>query len=67
MQADRRRIQTAVLSSADSEEPLMLPMEAIELDVFRHRYEGETYRSEAGSSSRSCATSAGSVLGQFDP
>ncbi|WP_432171190.1 zinc finger domain-containing protein [Streptomyces sp. 1222.5] len=43
MQADRRRIQTAVLSSAESEEPLMLPMEAIELDVFRHRYEGETF------------------------
>lgn len=43
MQADRRRIQTAVLSSAESEEPLMLPIEAIELDVFRHRYEGEAF------------------------
>jgi len=43
VQADRRRIQTAVLSSAESEEPLMLPMEAIELDMFRHRYEGETF------------------------
>jgi hypothetical protein len=32
-----------VLSSAESEEPLMLPMEAIELDVFRHRYRGETF------------------------
>ncbi|MFE5709631.1 hypothetical protein ACFQ7J_02205 [Streptomyces sp. NPDC056501] len=27
----------------DSDEPLMLPMEAIELDAFRHRYEGETF------------------------
>ncbi|WP_326778866.1 hypothetical protein [Streptomyces sp. NBC_01445] len=43
MQADKRRIQTAVLGSADSEEPLLLPMEAIELDVFRHRYENDTF------------------------
>ncbi|MFJ2774358.1 hypothetical protein [Streptomyces sp. NPDC087300] len=43
MQADRRRIQTAVLGSADSDEPLMLPMEAIELDAFRYRCEGATY------------------------
>ncbi|MFD3422603.1 zinc finger domain-containing protein [Streptomyces decoyicus] len=38
MRTDRRQIQTAVLGSADSEEPLMLPMEAIELDAFRHNY-----------------------------
>jgi hypothetical protein len=43
VQADKRRIQTAVLGGADSEEPLMLPMEAIELDVFRHRYESDTF------------------------
>jgi hypothetical protein len=41
--ADRRQIQTAVLGSAGSEEPLMLPMEAIELDAFRHGYESDTF------------------------
>lgn len=43
MRIDRRRIQTAVLSGADSEEPLMLPMEAIELDAFRRCYAGDTF------------------------
>ncbi|MGW5866518.1 zinc finger domain-containing protein [Streptomyces sp. NPDC055239] len=43
MQRDRRQIQTAVLGSADSEEPLMLPLEAIELDAFRHRHEQHTF------------------------
>ncbi|MDQ8707549.1 hypothetical protein RCO28_34525 [Streptomyces sp. LHD-70] len=40
---DRRRIQTAVLGSADSDEPLMLPMEAIALDAFRHAHESNTF------------------------
>lgn len=43
MLADKRRIQTAVLGSADSDEPLMLPMEAIELDAFRHHHDGDTF------------------------
>lgn len=43
MQADRRRIQTAVLGGAGSEEPLTLPLEAIELDAFRRRYEEDTF------------------------
>ncbi|MFD9240663.1 hypothetical protein ACFV0D_01745 [Streptomyces sp. NPDC059556] len=43
MSGDRRQIQTAVLGSADSEEPLMLPLEAIELDAFRRRHEHDTY------------------------
>ncbi|MFE4256278.1 hypothetical protein ACFRU3_44035 [Streptomyces sp. NPDC056910] len=43
MRADKRRIQTAVLGSADSDEPLMLPMEAIELDAFRHAHEHDTF------------------------
>ncbi|WP_255345669.1 zinc finger domain-containing protein [Streptomyces chartreusis] len=43
VRADKRRIQTAVLGSAGSEEPLMLPMEAIELDAFRHHYESNTF------------------------
>ncbi|MGD3112475.1 hypothetical protein [Streptomyces sp. YGL11-2] len=43
VRADKRRIQTAVWGSADSEEPLMLPMEAIELDAFRHRYGSDTF------------------------
>jgi len=40
---DRRQIQTAVLGGADSEEPLMLPLEAIELDAFRRRREHDTF------------------------
>ncbi len=40
---DRRRIQTAVLGSADSQQPLVLPAEAIELQAFRHRYEHQTF------------------------
>ncbi|MGX1913573.1 zinc finger domain-containing protein [Streptomyces phaeochromogenes] len=43
MRGDRRQIQTAVLGGADSEEPLMLPLEAIELDAFRHRHEHDTF------------------------
>ncbi|MGW1189288.1 zinc finger domain-containing protein [Streptomyces sp. NPDC002559] len=43
MRTDKRRIQTAVLGGADSDEPLMLPMEAIELDAFRRRHEGDTF------------------------
>ncbi|MFD9601755.1 hypothetical protein [Streptomyces sp. NPDC059970] len=43
MRTDKRRIQTAVLGGADSDEPLMLPMEAIELDAFRRHYEGDTF------------------------
>lgn len=43
VQEDRRRIQTAVLGSADSDEPLMLPLEAIELDVFRQIHEHDTF------------------------
>ncbi|NUK11164.1 hypothetical protein HRW18_24935 [Streptomyces lunaelactis] len=43
MQGDRRQIQTAVLGSADSEEPLILPLEAIELDAFRRQYAGRTF------------------------
>ncbi|MFB7293643.1 hypothetical protein [Actinacidiphila glaucinigra] len=40
---DTRRIQTAVLGHKDSDEPLALPQDAFELDVFRHLYEGATY------------------------
>lgn len=40
---DRRHIQTAVLGSSASEEPLMLPLEAIELDAFRRRHENDTF------------------------
>ncbi|WP_263974244.1 hypothetical protein [Streptomyces albicerus] len=31
------------MGSADSEEPLMLPLEAIELDAFRYRPEHDTF------------------------
>jgi hypothetical protein len=40
---DRRRIQTAVLGSADSQDPLALPLEAIELQAFRRQYAGRTF------------------------
>ncbi|MEU0187065.1 hypothetical protein ABZ312_38825 [Streptomyces sp. NPDC006207] len=40
---DTRRIQTAVLGHKESDEPLALPQEAFELDVFRHLYQGATY------------------------
>ncbi|WP_331747623.1 hypothetical protein OG520_39730 (plasmid) [Streptomyces sp. NBC_00984] len=43
MRGDKRQIQTAVLGGADSEEPLMLPMEAIELDAFRRAHEDNTF------------------------
>ncbi|MEU6973813.1 hypothetical protein AB0A71_40025 [Kitasatospora aureofaciens] len=41
--ADKRRIQTAVLGSAESEEPLLLPLEAIELEAFRQRHVEDTF------------------------
>ncbi|WP_325751510.1 hypothetical protein [Streptomyces sp.] len=40
---DRRQIQTAVLGRADSEEPLVLPLEAIELDAFRNLHEHDSF------------------------
>ncbi|MFI9446057.1 hypothetical protein [Streptomyces avermitilis] len=43
VQGDRRQIQTAVLSGADSEDPLMLPLEAIELDAFRRHHAHDTF------------------------
>ncbi|WP_258573023.1 hypothetical protein [Streptomyces sp. KM273126] len=43
VRGDRRQIQTAVLGGADSEEPLMLPLEAIVLDAFRRRHEHDTF------------------------
>ncbi|MCX4902340.1 hypothetical protein [Streptomyces sp. NBC_00892] len=43
MRRDKRQIQTAVLGSADSEEPLVLPLEAIELDAFRSLYEKDSF------------------------
>ncbi|MGW1734260.1 hypothetical protein [Streptomyces sp. NPDC001999] len=43
MQGDKRQIQTAVIGSANSEEPLMLPLEAIELDAFRRRHGDDTF------------------------
>ncbi|MFJ4865948.1 hypothetical protein [Streptomyces sp. NPDC088748] len=43
MRGDRRQIQTAVLGSADSEEPLLLPLEAIELGSFRRRHQLDTF------------------------
>lgn len=43
MALDRRRVQTAVIDNADSELPVVLPMEAIELDDFRAHHAGQTY------------------------
>ncbi|MFJ3883033.1 hypothetical protein ACIPW5_36995 [Streptomyces sp. NPDC090077] len=43
MRGDNRRIQTAVLGDAASEAPLMLPLEAIELDAFRRQHEQDTF------------------------
>ncbi|MFJ8025529.1 hypothetical protein [Streptomyces sp. NPDC096311] len=43
VRGDRRQIETAVLGAADSEEPLMLPLEAIELDAFRRRHGSDTF------------------------
>ncbi|MFF3958432.1 hypothetical protein ACFYY1_35240 [Streptomyces sp. NPDC001890] len=43
MALDRRRVQTAVIGHAESEDPVVLPMEAIELDNFRERHTGQSY------------------------
>ncbi|MER5570496.1 hypothetical protein ABT083_30555 [Streptomyces goshikiensis] len=43
MRGDNRQIQTAVLGGAESEKPLMLPLEAIELDAFRRRHDQHTF------------------------
>ncbi|MEV6536353.1 hypothetical protein AB0M86_43470 [Streptomyces sp. NPDC051639] len=40
---DTRRIQAAVLGHKNSDEPLVLPLEAFELDVFRHLHRGATF------------------------
>ncbi|MFE7530324.1 hypothetical protein ACFU7Y_32105 [Kitasatospora sp. NPDC057542] len=43
MPGDKRRIQTAVLGGAESEVPLILPLEAIELDAFRRHHAEDTF------------------------
>ncbi|MFJ5222817.1 hypothetical protein [Streptomyces sp. NPDC088400] len=43
MALDKRQVQTAVTGDADSESPVVLPMEAIELDQFRRVHVGVTY------------------------
>lgn len=43
MPGDKRRIQTAVLGGATSDVPLILPMEAIELDAFRQEHSADTF------------------------
>ncbi|WP_329127199.1 zinc finger domain-containing protein [Streptomyces sp. NBC_01465] len=43
MHEDRRQIQTAVLGTADSEIPLLLPLEAIELNAFRQQHQHDTF------------------------
>lgn len=40
---DGRRIQTAVVGAADAHRPVVLPLEAIELDAFRRTYAGLTF------------------------
>ncbi|MER6445511.1 hypothetical protein [Streptomyces venezuelae] len=43
MRGDNRQIQTAVLGGAESEDPLMLPLEAIELSAFRQLHAHDTF------------------------
>nr|BEK63610.1 hypothetical protein KPHV_08370 [Kitasatospora purpeofusca] len=43
MSGDKRRIQTAVLGGAESDDPLLLPLEAIELEAFRRRHAEDTF------------------------
>jgi hypothetical protein len=43
VRGDNRQIQTAVLGGADSEEPLILPLETIELDAFRRQHADGTF------------------------
>lgn len=43
MARDSRRVQTAVIGNADSEDRIELPMEAIDLDVFRHAHQDDTF------------------------
>ncbi|MEV4335310.1 hypothetical protein AB0K02_33255 [Streptomyces sp. NPDC049597] len=43
MPQDQRLVQTAVLGSAESEVPVMLPMNAADLDGFRRQYAGESF------------------------
>ncbi|MGW6972028.1 hypothetical protein [Streptomyces sp. NPDC054952] len=43
MRGDNRQIQTAVLGGADSGKPLLLPLEAIELDAFRQRHDQDPF------------------------
>ncbi|MEU5662152.1 hypothetical protein [Streptomyces longwoodensis] len=40
---DSRLVQTAVIGDEHSDVPIVLPPEAIELDVFRHAHEGDTF------------------------
>lgn len=40
---DRRLVQTAVLGSAESEDPVTLPTDCHEVDEFRAEFEGATF------------------------
>ena len=43
MALDQRRVQTAVIGDADSESPVVLPVEAIEVEEFRRLHTADTY------------------------
>ncbi|RDG40094.1 competence protein CoiA family protein [Streptomyces corynorhini] len=43
MTRDKRRVQTAVIGGPDSELPVVLPLDAVELDAFRRRHPEDTY------------------------
>lgn len=43
MVRDSRLVQTAVIGNENSDAPVVLPMQAIELDAFRRRHRGDTF------------------------
>ncbi|MFJ5851240.1 hypothetical protein [Streptomyces sp. NPDC092903] len=43
MDRDKRRVQTAVIGSPESELPVVLPLDAVELDAFRRQHPDDTY------------------------
>ncbi|MFE4692167.1 hypothetical protein ACFRH6_19215 [Streptomyces sp. NPDC056749] len=43
MARDKRRVQTAVIGSPESELPVVLPLDAVELDAFRRQHPDDTY------------------------
>ncbi|MFC9399339.1 hypothetical protein ACFTWS_40490 [Streptomyces sp. NPDC057027] len=57
MVLDKRRVQTTVIGDAVSESPVVLPLEAVELNAFRRLHAGDGLTVEVEAAREAASTS----------